>query len=46
MDRKRLVRIITVAAAVLAVATAMYIMARGLGLSDRFDFGVRNPAEG
>ena len=39
MGRKRLIRIITVAAAVLAVAAAFYIMAHGLGLSDRFDFG-------
>lgn len=39
MRRKRLLRIITVAAAVLAVAAALYIMVHGLGLSDRFDFG-------
>ncbi|MBR1871865.1 MAG: hypothetical protein IJ795_01500 [Bacteroidales bacterium] len=38
-SRSRLLKIVTVIVAVAAVAGAVYIMANGLGLSEKFDFG-------
>ena len=37
--KEKLFRALTIAVAVVTVATALYIMAFRLGLSDKFDFG-------
>ncbi len=37
--KEKLLRALTIAVAVVTVATALYIMAFRLGLSDKFDFG-------
>ena len=39
MKRGRLLRIFTIAFSLAVVACAVYIMSRGLGLSEQYDFG-------
>ncbi|MBQ4022346.1 MAG: hypothetical protein II613_07355 [Bacteroidales bacterium] len=39
MDKRRLLKVVTIFAVALAVLCALYIMINGLGLSDKYDFG-------
>ncbi|MBP5302107.1 MAG: hypothetical protein J6Y88_02530 [Bacteroidales bacterium] len=39
MDKRRLLKVVTIFAVALAILCSLYIMINGLGLSEKYDFG-------